>query len=231
MRIVFNFCKIDPALCFLVSATMESILETSEQTALINVFQFPFLTDTECQSMTSTILENRYRFPHDGSMQKHTVDATSILGDILYTRILKDLQPTINMLFDFNQPQTYSLYTAHAIIYSASGEGEKALSLHVDDSDITINLTLHTSKLSGSELSFTNTTEYGNDFCLKNLDKMRQKIDNTFTVTQIRTTVGNCILHRGSHPHSTTGIYTGERIALILWLKKNCAQIDISCAK
>lgn len=181
--------------------------------------------------MTQTILENRHRFPHGGSMQKHTVDATSILGDILYTRILKDLQPTINMLFDFNQPQAYSLYTAHAIIYSASGEGEKALSLHVDDSDITINLTLYASKLSGSELSFTNATEYGNDFCLKNLDKMRQKINNTFTVTQIKTTVGNCILHRGSHPHSTTGIYTGERIALILWLKRNGAQIDTSCPK
>ena len=200
---------------------METILETSEQTALINVFQFPFLTDTECQTMTNTILENRYRFPHDGSMQKHTVDATNILGTILHDRILKDLQPTINMLFDFNKPQRYSLYTAHAIIYSAFGEGEKGLSLHTDDSDITVNITLHASNLSGSELSFTNTTDYGNDFCLKNLDKMRQKIENTFTVTQFKTTVGNCILHRGSHPHSTTGIYTGERIALILWLKKN----------
>jgi predicted 2-oxoglutarate/Fe(II)-dependent dioxygenase YbiX len=130
------------------------------------------------------------------------------------------------MLFDFDQPQSYNLYTAHAIIYSASGEGEKGLSLHVDDSDITVNLTLHASNLSGSELSFTNTTEYGNEFCLKNLDKMRQKIENTFTVTQFKTTVGNCILHRGSHPHSTTGIYTGERIALILWLKKNGETIN-----
>jgi len=154
-------------------------------------------------------------------MQKHTVDATNILGDIIYNRILNDLTPTINMLFDFDQPQGYSLYTAHAIIYSASGEGEKGLSLHVDDSDITVNITLHASNLSGSELSFTNTTEYGNYFCLKNLDKMRQKIENRFTVTQFKTVVGNCILHRGSHPHSTTGIYTGERIALILWLKKN----------
>jgi len=203
---------------------METILETSERTALINVFQFPFLTETECQGITNTILENRYRFPHDGSMQKHTVDATTILGDILHNRILKYLTPTINMLFDFDQPQSYTLYTAHAIIYSASGEGEKGLSLHVDDSDITVNITLHSSNLTGSELSFTDTTEYGNEFCLKNLDKMKQKIEKTFTVTQFKTTVGNCILHRGSHPHSTTGIYTGERIALILWLKKDGSQ-------
>jgi len=160
MRIVFNFCKIDPALRFLMTATMESILETSERTALINVFQFPFLTETECQGITNTILENRYRLPHDGSMQKHTVDATTILGDILHNRILKDLTPTINMLFDFDEPQSYTLYTAHAIIYSASGEGEKGLSLHVDDSDITVNITLHSSNLTGSELSFTDTTEY-----------------------------------------------------------------------
>jgi len=83
---------------------MDSILETSEKTMLINVFQFPFLSETECQSITKTILENRYRFPHDGSMQKHTVDATNILGDILHNRILKHLTPTINMLFDFDQP-------------------------------------------------------------------------------------------------------------------------------
>jgi len=223
---IFNFCKIDSALPFFMAVTMETILETSERTALIKVFQFPFLTETECQNITNTILENRHRFPHEGSMQKHTVDATSILGDVLRDRILKDLTPTINMLFNFDQPQSYSLYTAHAIIYSASGEGEKGLSLHVDDSDITVNLTLHASNLSGSELSFTNTTEYGNEFCLKNLDKMRQKIENTFTVTQFKTTVGNCILHRGSHPHSTTGIYTGERIALILWLKKNGETIN-----
>lgn len=203
---------------------MDTILETSEQTALINVFQFPFLTEAECQSITKTILDNRHKFPHEGSMQKHTVDAMAILTDVLRNRILKDLMPTINMLFDFNQPQSYTLYTAHAIIYSASGEGEKGLSLHVDDSDITVNITLHASNLCGSELSFTDTTEYGNDFCLKNLEKMRQKIENTFTVTQFKTTVGNCILHRGSHPHSTTGIYTGERIALILWLKKNGSQ-------
>ena len=182
--------------------------------------------------MTKTILDNRYRFPHDGSMQKYTVDATTILGDVLYNRILKDLTPTINMLFDFDQPQSYSLYSAHAIIYSASGEGEKGLSLHVDDSDITVNITLHASNLCGSELSFTDTTEYGNEFCLKNLDKMRQKIENTFTVTQFKTTVGNCILHRGSHHHSTTGIYTGERITLILWLKKNGTQeTKMICAK
>jgi hypothetical protein len=200
---------------------MDSIIETSEKTALINVFQFPFLTETECQNMTNTILENRYRFPHDGSMKKNTVDATNILGDILQNRILKDLTPTINMLFDFDQPQGYSLYTAHAIIYSASGEGEKGLSLHVDDSDITVNITLHSSNLTGSELSFTDTTEYGNEFCMKNLEKMKKKIEKTSTVTQFKTVVRNCILHRGSHPHSTTGIYTGERIALILWLKKN----------
>ena len=215
-----------------MSDTTDSILETSEKIALINVFQFPFLSETECQSMTKTILDNRYRFPHDGSMQKYTVDATTILGDVLYNRILKDLTPTINMLFDFDQSQSYSLYSAHAVIYSASGEGEKGLSLHVDDSDITVNITLHASNLCGSELSFTDTTEYGNEFCLKNLDKMRKKIENTFTVTQFKTTVGNCILHRGSHPHSTTGIYTGERITLILWLKKNGTQeTKMICAK
>jgi hypothetical protein len=45
----------------------------------------------------------------------------------------------------------------------------------VDDADITVNITLHSSNLSGCELSFRGTTEYGNAFCAANLEKMRQK--------------------------------------------------------
>ena len=200
--------------------SLEAILQSSDQTALISAFQFPFLTDEECRSTTKTVLDNRFRFPHDGSMQKHTVDATHILSDVLYTRILKDIMPTINMLFDFGQTQSYSLFSAHAIIYSASGTGENGLSLHVDDADIAVNITLHSSNLSGCELSFRGTTEYGNAFCAANLEKMRQQIEATFPVTQVKATLGNCILHRGSHPHSMTAICGGERIALILWLKR-----------
>lgn len=203
------------------TASLQAFLDHSDQTALINVFQFPFLTTTECQTMTKIVLDNRYRFPHESSMQKHTVDATSVLGDVLYTRIVKDLIPTINLLFDFGQLQSYYVFSAHAIIYSASGSGEKKLSIHVDDADITVNITLHSSELSGSELAFRGTTEYGNDFCAANLEKLRLKIEGSGAVTQVKQTVGNCILHRGSHPHCVTDISAGERVALILWLKKH----------
>jgi hypothetical protein len=202
------------------TTSLQALLDHSDQTALINVFQFPFLTTTECETMTKIILDNRYRFPHESSMQKHTVDATSVLGDVLYTRVVKDLIPTINLLFDFGQLQSYYVFSAHAIIYSASGSGEKKLSIHVDDADITVNITLHSSELSGSELAFRGTTEYGNDFCAANLEKLRLKIEGAGAVTQVKQTVGNCILHRGSHPHCVTDISAGERVALILWLKK-----------
>ena len=141
--------------------------------------------------------------------------------DVLYTRIVKDLIPTINLLFDFGQLQSYYVFSAHAIIYSASGSGEKKLSIHVDDADITVNITLHSSELNGSELAFRGTTEYGNDFCAANLEKLRLKIEGSGAVTQVKQTVGNCILHRGSHPHCVTDISAGERVALILWLKKH----------
>jgi large subunit ribosomal protein L40e len=209
------------------TGTLESILESSGDTCLVNVFQFPFFTDDECQSITKTILDNRYRFPHDSSMQKHTVDAVVVLGDLLYDRILNRVLPTINMLFDFGHAQPYSLFSAHAIIYSASASGEKSLSIHVDDSDVTVNITLHARDLSGCEVSFAGTTQYGNQFCVQNLDKTRRKFEaEGCKMTQIKATAGNCILHRGSHPHSTTGICAGERIALILWLKKNGKAVD-----
>ena len=32
--------------------------------------------------------------------------------------------------------------------------------------------------------------------------------------------VGECVLDRGDHPHGTTPIEAGERVALIVWLVK-----------
>lgn len=181
---------------------------------LINVFQFPLLSKDECAQTRELILKNK-DCPQNGSMQKHTVDM------IKSCDIIQQHMPTIiskiNHLYDFDKKINYSLYAAHAVMYNASN-GEKALALHKDDSDITVNILIHTENLIGSELRFMGSTPYGNTECKKHFEKNRVK--HPLAINTVSQEVGSCIIHRGDHPHETSAIYNGERISVILWLKK-----------
>jgi hypothetical protein len=199
--------------------SVQDIVSTSENSVLFNVFQLPLLSNEKCQELTKTILAHRHTHPHEGSMQKYTVNVSSFLGDFL-KETLENLIPSINNLFYFGKETAFSLYTAHAVYYSAEGEGEKELRTHVDDSDITINITLMTESLSGCEVRFLDSTEYGNEFCIKHFGKMKEKLDAGMHLHSIKPEVGTCLLHFGHHPHLTSPIYSGKRLSLILWLKK-----------
>jgi hypothetical protein len=203
--------------------SIEQILSTSENSLLFNVFQMPFLSEEQCEELATKVLAHRYSHPHAGSMQKYTVDVTSFLSDFLNDTV-KTLTPSINDLFYFGNPNEYSIYTAHAILYSANGEGEKSLGIHRDDSDITVNITLQTKNLKGCDIGFADSTEYGNTYCIENFGKLKAKLDAHCSVNTVHPTVGGCILHRGEHPHSTFSIQEGSRMALIVWLKKKLTQ-------
>lgn len=133
---------------------------------------------------------------------------------------MRELIPRINELFDKSERVVYDLYTAHAILYNAEGQGEKKLKLHVDDSDVTINFTILADNLEGSELEFVGATPYGNAHCEKHFERQRIAASQQQTVTRLKLSVGECLLHRGSHPHQTTLITKGARIAIIIWLRK-----------
>jgi hypothetical protein len=184
---------------------------------LINVFQFPALTKDECENMTKTVLKNKHTYPHYGSMQKNTIDITNLLADFIQEYIPL-IRSKINDLYDFGKKIQYSVYTAHCILYNANGDGEKALSMHTDDSDITLNIPIHMKDLLGSELRFMGSTPYGNSICETYFEKKRVK--DPLAVNSIRYQLGSCVIHRGDHPHETSAIYNGERIALVFWLKR-----------
>jgi len=192
-------------------------MDTSEDTIISNIFHFPYMDDEKCERLSSIILKNQQESPHNGSMQKYTTDIYKVSPDIIHT-IVDNLIPKINSLYDFDKKQEYYIYNSHGIIYKTNGSGEKKLNLHVDDSDITINITLNTDNLKGNILRFHGITEYGNIFCKKNFER----IQNTqiYSKTDILPIKGDCIIHRGSHPHETLPIEDGMRIALIIWLKK-----------
>jgi hypothetical protein len=184
---------------------------------LINVFQYPLLTHDECETITKIVLHNRHNYPHTGSMQKHTLDVRNLLADFIQEYI-PQITSKINDLYDFGEKIQYSVHTAHSIFYNANGDGEKALSIHTDDSDITINIPIHMKNLLGSELRFIGSTPYGNSICKTHFEKNR--IKDPLAVNSLTHSIGSYVIHRGDHPHEISAIYSGERIALVFWLKR-----------
>lgn len=184
---------------------------------LINVFQYPLLSHHDCENLTKILVNNRYTYPHDGSMQKHTLDISNLLADFIQ-QYMPLITSKINDLYDFGEKIRYSVYTAHSIFYSADTNGEKALSMHTDDSDITVNIPIHMKNLLGSELRFIGSTPYGNSICKTHFEKNR--IKQPLAVNSVSHNLGSYVLHRGDHPHEISAIYSGERIALVFWLKR-----------
>lgn len=188
-----------------------------QRAVLMNVFQFPLLSSDECQKLTNIVQNNRYNFPNNGSMQKHTVDITLLLSDFIQ-KYMPGIISKINILYDFGMPVDYNVYAAHAIIYSTTN-GERALSAHTDDSDITVNIPIYMNQMLGSDLRFIGTAPpYGNSVCIEHFE--RGRVRHSHAVNSISHQLGSYILHRGDHPHETSAIYGGERITLVFWLKR-----------
>jgi hypothetical protein len=197
--------------------TPEDIISNSESTLVLNVFGFPYIPRGECEQMVSIALQNTANV-HHGSMQKYTIDVVETFGQFIKEKLLLELTPSINKLFYFGEENQYQVYTAHVICYSSAPPGEKSLKLHVDDSDITVNITLEANDLDGCEVEFFGTTEYGNN-SLRRFERLRNKI-HPEQGNRIQMDVGRCMIHRGNHPHQTLPIRRGTRKALIVWLKK-----------
>ncbi len=91
-----------------------------------------------------------------------------------------------------------------AVEYAASGEKDKDLSVHVDDSELTINLCLGKEGFEGGEVFFLGMQ--GKPIQMENYGEIEHEI-------------GRCILHDGKHMHGSKTLLKGERTNLIIWLR------------
>ena len=198
--------------------TFNDIISTSDY-VLLNIFNFPYLKNEECSKLLDTVFSQSI-IRHEGSMQKYTIDVTSVLKDFLYNRCIPELTPIISNLFYNGNNCLFTVYTAHIICYSYEGEGEKNLKIHTDDSDITVNITLESTDLEGCEVQFHGTTMFANTELIKHFGRAQRGI-GSYSTQRIAMKVGECVLHQGNHPHQTLQIKRGVRKALIIWLKKN----------
>eukprot|EP00026_Physarum_polycephalum_P005349 Phypoly_transcript_05381.p1 GENE.Phypoly_transcript_05381~~Phypoly_transcript_05381.p1 ORF type:complete len:453 (+),score=57.96 Phypoly_transcript_05381:433-1791(+) len=86
------------------------------------------------------------------------------------------------------------------VVYYTSGSSSVEHPVHIDDSHLTINISL-ANNCSGGELYFFNSQT-------KNLETLQEH------------PVGSAVMHLGSLPHGVNTVTAGERFNLTIWFKK-----------
>ncbi len=107
----------------------------------------------------------------------------------------------------------------HGYVVAYGKEGDLDLAMHVDDSDVTLNLCL-SGPFAGSELRFLGLR----------CPRHRQAPWNADEEVALAQEPGVAILHLGAHRHAVDPIVSGSRRSLILWCKQapGAAPVDVS---
>ena len=108
-------------------------------------------------------------------------------------------------LIKVHYPKYYpaKLCEASILAFRKREDCETGCALHTDDSNITVNICLYASNLVGSSLQFFSSYRAQSPSCSATFE------------------TGSCFIHSGTALHSVTKLESGERINLLLWLKKD----------
>lgn len=166
------------------------------------VFIFPVFTQTFCELLLAEVdhfYSSGLPFARPNSMNNYGVILDELgLGPVISAFQRQVLQPLARVLF----PGVGSeLDSHHAFIVHYSLDGDKELTPHRDDSDITFNVALGR-RWSGSNLSFCGL--------MQEADVHVHRISHAFNI-------GSAVLHLGRHVHGAEPIVQGERVNLIVW--------------
>ena len=140
----------------------------------------------------------------------HKFGASNILTQEEFDLIISIFRPFMGEYFGHEYNAKYKLFADFTVHYSKSFD--KKLNVHVDDSDITINICL-TNTFDTKETSLSFTDVPNTLFSEKKTNLINNIIFNR----------GNVAIHKGNHVHCTNSIENNdtdcERCNLILWIK------------
>jgi hypothetical protein len=159
-----------------------------------------------CQELYINSLKKLAQSPN--SMHKY--GSEDILSILYYNTILMNISPFIYEYFNLNLTSKLILYKDFTVHYGKKLDTK--LDIHVDDSDITINICLK-NNLNYTGLVFSGVTN------------TLFSVKNNNNIILVDTEEYDVIIHRGNHPHQVRELFelnddlNKNRINLILWLK------------
>ncbi|CAG5115391.1 unnamed protein product [Candidula unifasciata] len=172
------------------------------------VYRLPVFTQEFCQQLVEE-LKQFDKYPGNKSvpntMNSYGVSLDEMgMSDQLITPLITDwLQPLAKQLFDKWVGLSFDSYKAFIVRYDETGDRE--LSLHYDNAEVTLNVSLN-SDYTGGQLQFNGI--WGEE-------------DNTKQKTLIGHEVGHGILHCARQLHSALPITSGQRYNMVIWMRSS----------
>lgn len=148
---------------------------------------------------------------NDSPNTMHKYGASDNLSPAQFEALIQQIGPVLYDYYDIPATKQFVLHRDFTVHYS--GKLDRKLGIHVDDSDITLNICIENT-LSRTGLRFDGT---GNSRFSK-INPMKQILVDLAKY--------DVIIHRGNHPHEVSDLQqediqdpTASRVCLIVWLK------------
>ncbi|KAD4983068.1 hypothetical protein E3N88_19739 [Mikania micrantha] len=107
-------------------------------------------------------------------------------------------------------PDVYALDSHHGFTIEYGMDRDVGVGLHVDESEVTLNVCLG-KQFTGGELVFRGVR------CEKHLNS-EARLEETFEFSHI---LGHAFIHRGGHRHGVAATTSGHRINLVMWCRSS----------
>lgn len=207
---------LDPALCRALALGTPDALESVVEPLGEHLYSLRLLTERACQ-MLSEEVEALERWAEEEGVELDRPNSMNAYGVILdavgYQEALTALiEHAVRPLAAHFFPEVggATLDSHHGFIVDYAMDGDRALSLHIDDSEVTVNLCLH-DDFAGGDLYFLGRR------CLNHCQSGYAPEEQTRYAHQ----PGVALLHAGHHRHGATSLQGGQRRNLILWCRSS----------
>ncbi|PWA39043.1 oxoglutarate/iron-dependent dioxygenase [Artemisia annua] len=180
------------------------------------VYTFNMLQPGFCEMLLAEVAnfekwihETRFRIMRPNTMNKFGAVLDDFGMEPMLEKLMEDFIRHISRIF-FADVGGFVLDSHHGFVVEYGYNRDIELGLHVDDSEVTLNVCLG-KHFSGGELFFKGVR------CDKhmNTEALPEEI---FDYSHVR---GHAIMHRGRHRHGARATTTGDRINLLLWCRSS----------
>ncbi|KAJ4973948.1 hypothetical protein NE237_007122 [Protea cynaroides] len=205
-----------PSFIKAVSGNTEESLRSIISEPSPGIYTFEMLQPSFCELLLSEVEnfekwvnETKIKIMHPNSMTSYGAVLDDFGLETMLDKLMEDFICPISRVF-FPEVGGFTLDSHHGFVVHYGKDWAVDLGLHVDDSEVTLNVCLG-NQFSGGEQYF------GGIRCDKHMNT-RIEPEETLDYSQVP---GKAVLYHGHHRHGARATTAGHRINLILWCRSS----------